>query len=809
MKALRARDWIHSLVQVCFSRRRKAKALYRPQVELLEDRVVPTNLVVTTVSDAVGHTGTSLRDAVATANTDAGVGQSDTITFASSLNGQTITLTQGQLTLTGVGGVITIDGANQITVNGNNHPILKDNASVNAVINNLTFTAGGNTNQPIYSLGNMNINSCTISGCITGDGGAVYNTGTLSVANSTITGNTASGLYNQSGTMTVVNTVISNNNAPSGLSGGLECFGGTVIVRNSTIHGNTSGATGGGVFVFGPATATIMSSTISGNSAPGGGGIGITGVLTLENSTVANNTASQAGGGIAVQTGTYTGILTMVNSTVSGNSGPVVGGINTAGSVTLFNSIIASNGTTTDIQGTVSGTGNLVGNGTGMTGLTNGSAGNQVGTAANPINPRLNTLSNNGGATQTMSEQTNSPAIGSGGPVITVGTGGVNNVAATIPVANGNRFAASPLPTLSSGSYFTIQIGGEQMACTGSSASTLTVVRGINGTTATTHVSGGSVFLVSDQRGYVVSPNNPPVVDRGAYQNTGSALLPTVVLISPNTGPTAGSTSVIIMGTNFTGATAVRFGGTNATTFTVNSDSQITATAPSGTGVVDVTVITAVATSASSSADHFTYVSSPPPSITNVVINQDISALYNAPGQPTPGVQRSMVNDIVYTFSEAVNILSPSVDPNVFTIAVATGWTGIIPTLSWAPVSGSGNTQWAVSFSGNGVNGGSIANGVYTITVSDPSSITAVSDGQALLLQNTGIGSQTQTFYRLFGDLDGTAFLNTVDVQQFMQALVNYNAAFDYNQDGFVNAFDNQKFKQDLTVNDSGFTVTI
>ena len=45
----------------------------------------------------------------------------------------------------------------------------------------------------------------------------------------------------------------------------------------------------------------------------------------------------------------------------------------------------------------------------------------------------------------------------------------------------------------------------------------------------------------------------------------------------------------------------------------------------------------------------------PPPIITNVVINQNISLLYNAAGQPMPGVERSMVEDIVYTFSEPVN----------------------------------------------------------------------------------------------------------------------------------------------------------
>jgi Bacterial Ig-like domain (group 3)/Beta-propeller repeat len=199
----------------------------------------------------------------------------------------------------------------------------------------------------------------------------------------------------------------------------------------------------------------------------------------------------------------------------------------------------------------------------------------------------------------------------------------------------------------------------------------------------------------------------------------------------------------------------------------------------------------------------------PGPAVSAAVINQNISALYNAAGQPFSGAQRSMVNDIVYTFSEPVNILSPADDPTVFTIAVASGWTGTVPTPSWAPVAASNNTQWAITFSGNGVTGGSIANGAYTITISEPSSITAESDGLALSLATSGIDSATQSFFRLFGDINGDEFVNAADNVKFKQGLTTYNAAFDYSQDGFVNAADNVKFKNDLTVNFSGFTATI
>ena len=62
-----------------------------------------------------------------------------------------------------------------------------------------------------------------------------------------------------------------------------------------------------------------------------------------------------------------------------------------------------------------------------------------------------------------------------------------------------------------------------------------------------------------------------------------------------------------ITGTNFTAATAVKFGAINATSFTVNSATSITATSPAGTGAVDITVTTASGTSAVSAADRFAY----------------------------------------------------------------------------------------------------------------------------------------------------------------------------------------------------------
>jgi alpha-tubulin suppressor-like RCC1 family protein len=81
---------------------------------------------------------------------------------------------------------------------------------------------------------------------------------------------------------------------------------------------------------------------------------------------------------------------------------------------------------------------------------------------------------------------------------------------------------------------------------------------------------------------------------------------PTVTGLSPAVGPTTGGSTVTISGAELEGATAVRFGATEAA-FTPESSTSITATAPPGTGTVDVTVVTPTGTSAISAADRYSY----------------------------------------------------------------------------------------------------------------------------------------------------------------------------------------------------------
>jgi hypothetical protein len=100
----------------------------------------------------------------------------------------------------------------------------------------------------------------------------------------------------------------------------------------------------------------------------------------------------------------------------------------------------------------------------------------------------------------------------------------------------------------------------------------------------------------------------PPIV-YGPDQmfTTASVAGPTVTKVEPNHGSPSGRTTVTITGTDFTDATAARFGSANAKSFTVNSATSITAVSPKGRGTVDVTVTTPAGTSPTSAADQFTF----------------------------------------------------------------------------------------------------------------------------------------------------------------------------------------------------------
>jgi CSLREA domain-containing protein len=195
---------------------------------------------------------------------------------------------------------------------------------------NFSLEGGG-----ILNLGaSLTVTNSTISGNTANTGGGIYNfTGTVTITSSTISGNTApsvcGGIFSTNGTLTVTNSTISGNTANAGSGGGICDDDGTLTVTNSTISGNTASLSAGGILDGG--TATITNSTISGNTATdgdGGGIFSINGTLTVTNSTISGNTANGNSQIAGHGGGMYqaSGFATVTNATISGNTASVSGG---------------------------------------------------------------------------------------------------------------------------------------------------------------------------------------------------------------------------------------------------------------------------------------------------------------------------------------------------------------------------------------------------------------------------------------------------------------------------------------------------
>jgi IPT/TIG domain len=96
-----------------------------------------------------------------------------------------------------------------------------------------------------------------------------------------------------------------------------------------------------------------------------------------------------------------------------------------------------------------------------------------------------------------------------------------------------------------------------------------------------------------------------------------TAAVPVLTGVVPGSGPTSGGTTVTLTGTDLSGVTAVSFGSTPAASFTVGSDTRITAVSPAGSaGAVAVTVTSPGGTSPVSPSAFFFYAA--PPTLTGI-----------------------------------------------------------------------------------------------------------------------------------------------------------------------------------------------
>ncbi|MBI3151028.1 MAG: hypothetical protein HYZ21_02755 [Chloroflexi bacterium] len=325
------------------------------------------------------------------------------------------------------GGAIRNSGELTVTysVFNGNTGLMGGGAIFNDINGSTTISNTSFTENPAYESGgailnlsdSINISNSTFSAnSASDDGGAIANLGTLTLTDSILSNNSADygGGVANSGTLTITKSRLSSNSTYlAGAGGGIMNFEtGTITVTDSSIT-NNSADNGGGLFNFG--TANFTNSTIAGNSvSTNGGGVSTWYWLTLTNSTIVGNSAATGGGVFNL------GTLTTTNATFSENSAATGGGIYNgmpipgfpefAGTLNFSNTIIANSTVGADCysEGLINtNINNLVEN--------NAASPNQCGTPSLTSDPNLGPLANNGGPTQTMALLPGSPAIGAGG----------------------------------------------------------------------------------------------------------------------------------------------------------------------------------------------------------------------------------------------------------------------------------------------------------------------------------------------------------------------------------------------------------
>jgi hypothetical protein len=365
---------------------------FRPRVQPLDDRVVPSTLMV--------HKG--LDDgSKGTLRYEAGIAKDgDEIRFDAHVHN--VYITNGPIE---INARIRIDGKQLPDEASSNAKLIHEVNLINTVKGLRFLTVGENDNVTFSDLdlsgfvgmdpnlpdldgqggAFLNFGTLTLDDCdlhdntASANGGAITNYGTLNLINCNIHGNTAGdepspglgGGVANFGTMTVTDSTFSNNTANAGTQlvlehfpdgevhevaasvggiGGGICNLGTADLTNVTVSDNTaaghlktlftlSDASGGGIYNGG--AMDIHGGMISGNSATLGGGIFNAPIAsfgdslagdhaTIDGITLANNTAGLSGGGIY-----DLGTMNLTGSFVFGNSALFGGGIYKEGFLNL------------------------------------------------------------------------------------------------------------------------------------------------------------------------------------------------------------------------------------------------------------------------------------------------------------------------------------------------------------------------------------------------------------------------------------------------------------------------------------------
>jgi hypothetical protein len=252
-----------------------------------------------------------------------------------------ITLTSGAISVTVDDLTINGPGASALTVDGHAASgVLNHYGTGTIAINDLTIANGRiagyvqHGGACILSAGNIAISDSEISNCYSytahAYGGALCAVGTVTLNQSTLSGNTTKGHYYYYYYVGYGWYYFSG-----GSRGGGAYAGGRFTITNSSVSHNTAaqtlrGSVGGGLFTRSSGNL-ISGSTIDNNYAWLGGGIEMLGHFggepygaTIVNSTISGNTALLSAGGLQTF---YMSYLTLHNSTVTDNDSEYCGGV--------------------------------------------------------------------------------------------------------------------------------------------------------------------------------------------------------------------------------------------------------------------------------------------------------------------------------------------------------------------------------------------------------------------------------------------------------------------------------------------------
>ncbi len=283
----------------------------------------------------------TLRSAINAANSNMVIGgcnagdvaEPDVINIDPSLAGATVALTTGQLDITSS---VTINGpsvgqaAFAISA-GNVHRVMRisdgyfDNA-IDVTLNGLALTNGlatgnGDDGGALINFDeNVQLTTCLLSGnAAPSEGGAISNTGVMTISDCIISGNTASsegGAIANGGQMTITHSTISSNSAQRG--GGLQTLASASVMNlDNVVLSDNQARSGGAIYAL--QSVAIDDSQLLNNTATGSGGAVLLrtgGSLQISNSYVSSNNAASSGGAIY----SYFGSISIVESSFSGNT---------------------------------------------------------------------------------------------------------------------------------------------------------------------------------------------------------------------------------------------------------------------------------------------------------------------------------------------------------------------------------------------------------------------------------------------------------------------------------------------------------